>query len=74
MMTMVEVRRQILKDMHDYVVRCIGDEEAYMTWVTFAVPDGYDEDDLISIAEDDDLWSDCVKTFKNLVFSYENKE
>lgn len=63
---MVGIRIKLLKDMHQYIIE-IGDEEIYMDWVTLAVPDEPREDDFESIAEDNENWIYCCKTFYRLV-------
>ena len=64
----IEVRKNLLKEMDDYVRNKIGDKIGddfvyYDVWASEGVPDGADELDYHEIAEQDDLWLDCVKAF-----------
>ncbi len=61
---LVMYRKEFLKQMDDYVRDMIGDDDITTDiWFAGGVPDGYDEQDLIDIAEDDDLWLDTVNCF-----------
>ena len=61
---LVMYRKEFLKQMDDYVRDMIGDDDITVgVWFEGGVPDGYDEQDLIEIAEDDDLWLDVVNCF-----------
>ena len=59
-----------LKAMHN-LVREIDDERAYMTWIALAVPDEPDESTFRFIAEDKEMYNDCVSVFKDIINSYE---
>ena len=50
----VEARINILKQMNEYVLRWVNDEDNIMYWLTLGVPDCPDETDYESIAEDFD--------------------
>lgn len=61
---LVKTRKWLLKDMDTYVRNNIGDDEITCgIWFATGVPDGADDYDYTDIAEDDELWVDCVKTF-----------
>lgn len=61
---LVQTRIKFLKDMDRYVKNVIGDDEITVyVWFACGLPDGYDETDLLEIASDDDLWTDCVECF-----------
>lgn len=61
----IKHRIEFLKQFDDYVRNVIGDDEIfYDIWLAEGVPDGYNEVDLKEIAEDDELWLDCVECFK----------
>ena len=61
---MIKARVEMLKQMDNYVRNIIGDDSVCVDlWFAEGVPDGADEIDLIEIAEDDDLWEECVKCF-----------
>lgn len=70
--TMVEMRINFLKQMHEYVRFHINDENAYMTWILI-VPDEPQEDDFEFIANDEDLWTSACSTFGKLVKRYEGR-
>jgi hypothetical protein len=36
-------------------------------WLTCGVPDGADDTDFREIAEDDELWLDCINTFTKVM-------
>lgn len=57
--------RTVMLSQMDAIVRCdIGDESIIESWLMCGVPDGWDESDLIEIAEDDDEWRDVVGCFR----------
>ena len=58
------MRVNLLKDMNTYILN-MGDEDIWEHWIMI-VPDEADEDDFLSIAEDDELWSDTCYTFGKL--------
>lgn len=61
---LVEIRKQLLKEMDAYVRNNISDDFVYGNiWAATGVPDGADDSDYQAIAEDEDLWLGCVKTF-----------
>lgn len=61
---LVATRKQLLKEMDEYVRNKIGDDFIYVSiWTVTAVPDAPDEEDYDTIAEYDDLWILAVKTF-----------
>lgn len=66
-------RVSLLKEMHNYVMHHIQYEEAYMQWVTNAVPDEPRQEDFDFIAEDNDLWKLSVNTFRRAVRRYEEE-
>ena len=61
-MTLTEMRICFLRDMDTYVRKnCHCDY--YLYWIAHGLPDGWDETDLKEIAEDDELWLDCISAF-----------
>lgn len=54
-------RYDVLNSMNT-IVQSMNNEEAYMVWIT-VVPDAADRDDLLDIAEDDELFELAVKQF-----------
>ena len=61
---MIILRANILGGMNSYIIEnCNEDIQEY--WATYGIPDGADEDDLIEIAEDNELWVSCCKCFAN---------
>lgn len=57
-------RIEFLKQFDYYVRNIIGDDEITVNiWLAEGLPDGYNKYDLEEIAEDDDLWVNCVECF-----------
>lgn len=67
----IALRVQFLKQMNDYVLKHIYDEEAHMGWLMMAIPDAPTEDDFLDIAEDDEEWINICDYFGKLVMIYE---
>ena len=62
-----ETRIRQLKAMHELMC-CTNDEEIYYSsWIVTGVPDCPLESDFESIAEDDDMYNDCVDLFVKLI-------
>ena len=61
-MTLEEMRVSFLRDMDTYVRKNSGNH-GFQHWLIYGVPDGWNETDLKEIAEDDDLWLDCINAF-----------
>ena len=57
-------RMNLLQAMDNYVRYNIEDEEIICDlWFATGLPDGWDEEDLYSIAEDNEQWLLAIKTF-----------
>ena len=69
---MIVLKMNMLGGMNEYI-KNLSDEDAYMRWINF-VPDECDEDDLLFIATDEELWTDTCKLFGRLVGKYSNTE
>lgn len=61
------LRMNLLGGMNYYIIEHIQDEEDFETWITYGVPDQATEEDLETIAEDDELWRACCVLFGELV-------
>jgi len=61
------LRMNLLGGMNSYILDHVGDEALIEMWLMCGVPDGATEDDLIEMAEDDNLWVDAVNTFKRII-------
>lgn len=61
-MNLVELRMDFLVQF-DHYIKALGDERIFEIWLMGGLPDGYDTADVREIAEDDELWLDCVKCF-----------
>lgn len=59
------LRMNLVGGMNEYV-KCMNDENAYMTWVML-VPDEATEEDLQGIAEDDEQFNDVCILFGKLI-------
>lgn len=58
------LRMNILGGMNEYLINNVQDEEIIVDiWFAEGVPDGATEDDLRSIAEDEELWLDTINCF-----------
>lgn len=64
------LRMNLVGGMNEYV-KCMNDENAYMSWIML-VPDEATEEDLQDIAEDDEMFQEVVELFNRLVKKYGN--
>jgi len=55
------LRANLMGGMNEYIKE-LGDEEIWEHWIT-VFPDECSEDELMEIAEDEDLWIEVVKCF-----------
>lgn len=62
-------RVEELRLMHETMIS-MNDEEAYMEWITYGVPDEPSDDDFIDIAGEDDLYEDACREFKGIFKRY----
>ena len=61
----VEGARQIMLVTMDAIIRCeIGDESITESWLMCGLPDGWDDDDLIEIAADDEAFMEITECFR----------
>ena len=61
---MLALRMNILGGMNAYILDNVDDEEIIIDdWFAEGVPDEATEDDLRTIAEDEELWLDTIKCF-----------
>ena len=61
----IQARIKMLKEMNKYIIE-MGDEEIWMDWIAFGVPDEPSEDDYEFIAENDYEWNDVCSLFGRL--------
>lgn len=47
------LRANLLGGMDTYIRQAVGDEDFFMEWLAYGVPDDADEDTLMEIAEDE---------------------
>lgn len=64
--TTIDLRVIQLKAMDDFM-HSVNNEELIDEWLTYSVPDEASEDDYYGIAEDDELYNDCINIFKRTV-------
>lgn len=57
------IRAELIAKMNEYLIK-IGDENILEEWYQI-YPDGADNDDLIEIAKDEDLWLDVIRMFSS---------
>ena len=57
------LRANIMGGMNSYIQQ-LGDEATWMKWIwTYIFPDNITEEDLMEMAEDEDIWLNVVKCF-----------
>jgi hypothetical protein len=62
------LRMNLLGGMNAYILDNVEDEELIVNnWFVVGVPDGATEEDLQTIAEDDELWVDAVQSFARCI-------
>lgn len=61
-----EVRVEQLKLMHKLMTMA-NDENLYMTWITGWIPDEPQEEDFVSVAEDDKEYDETLQMFSQLI-------
>lgn len=66
---LIQLRMNMLGGMNEYV-KCMNDETAYYEYWICLVPDECTEDDLESIAEDDESFNDVCILFGKLIKAY----
>ena len=59
------LRANIVGGMDAYVRDVIGDEEITEYWLSYGMPDGETEEDLMYDMEDEDTFNDWVTAFNN---------
>lgn len=64
--TRLENRIRRLKEMDYNVCNVFGDDSLWLEWIAYGVPDCPTEDDFRYIAEDDELYKECVELYKEL--------
>ena len=62
-MTLTMTKVELLKRMDECARLKFEDEEIFEYWLTYGVPDGSDEEDLIELANDHEDWVNIVKCF-----------
>lgn len=64
-----EWKVELLKAMHKVMMN-VPDENCYLSWIVIGVPDEPQEEDFTFIAENPDLFEECVELFCNLVSDF----
>lgn len=57
----IMLKANIMGGMNEYI-RDLGDEVIWMKWICI-FPDGATEEDLMEMAEDEEIWFEVVKCF-----------
>lgn len=69
--------RLVILEAMDRIMRRAEDERVTMVWLGVGVPDWEDEEthqsDLVSIAEDDDMYKEVCGVFSDLVSQYRHR-
>lgn len=60
------LRANLLGGMDSYMKE-LGDEEIWMEWITYGIPDECDEETLMAIAEDEPEFVRITKIFHTLI-------
>ena len=60
------LKANILGGMNSFVLDVIGDEITDEYWFRYGLPDGCDEEMLMEIAEDNDLFAQICSTFNDI--------
>ena len=55
--------RMTMLESMDNAVRGYGDEDIIMMWLMGGLPDGWDRDELLEIAQDEDLFQDICECY-----------
>ena len=61
-------RYEIVKAMHT-IIKSMNNENAYMRWI-YIVPDEASNEDLMDIAQSDELFADTCNAFKSIFTDY----
>lgn len=61
--TIFEIRADFLYDFDKYIYENIGDDDIIDYWLTYGLPDGFSDKDLLMIAHNEDQWVEIVKAF-----------
>ncbi len=61
------LRANLLGGMDAYMRAVIDDEEDFMSWLAYGVPDEASEEDLMEIAEDEEEFNRISKVFSDLL-------
>lgn len=69
----INSRIAVLKAM-DNAIRNMNDEESFDPWLMCGVPDGSDDDDYESIAENTEEYVETVKLFAKIVKLYAKED
>lgn len=69
----INSRIAVLKAM-DNAMRNMNDEDSMEPWLMCGVPDGADEEDYESIAEDHEAYTEMIELFSRLVKEYAEED
>lgn len=61
------LKANILGGMDAYIREVVGDEEYFMSWLAYGVPDEADEAELMEIAENEKEFNRIAKVFSNII-------
>lgn len=60
---LIETRIKLLKEMDTFARENIDEDLVIDIWFTIGLEDGWTEDILYEYANNEDLWTDCCKSF-----------
>lgn len=62
-------REEVVRSMH-HLISELNNEDAYLEWISAAVPDCPSDDDYEMIAEDEDCFTETINAFKRIWDEY----
>ena len=71
---MVRTRMELLVQMDSYARDNFDEDIVIDVWLATGLEDGWDDNILRDYAEDDDLWTDCCKTFNICRIEQEDRD
>lgn len=67
--TEIKERKEVVRSMH-HLISELNNEDAYLEWISAAVPDCPCDEDYENIAEDEELFTETIKSFNQIWDNY----
>lgn len=61
---MIKIKKHLLKQMDTFIKENISEDIVIDVWFVCGLEDGWDDDILTEYASNDELWSDCINTYR----------